>query len=277
MSKLDKLIIEWRKSMTAAGSPEMLDEMENHLRENVDQFVRSGVTESEAFQRAVGQLGGAHVIASEFKKLDQGTWLPVKLVSGLGALLAVAQMVLQIVQVGAGRINFLLASHVFLVGVGYMTTLLIGVLGICFIGQRCFSNFSPARMRSLTRVTFLFGCVAASLTALGISAAMIWAKAEWGRYWAWDIREVGAFIIILWQVLFLLAHRFLRGTVRGILTMSLLGNIVVSLGWFGSNLVSRPQGEWALYYGLFLVVGVLFNLAFFITGLAPAGWLRLRS
>ena len=91
--------------------------------------------------------------------------------------------------------NFLLASHVFLVVLGYTTTFLVGALGVCFVAQRCLSDFSPFRMRSLTRVTFLLGCVAASLTAVGIILGMFWAKTEWGRYWEWDKKEIGAFVV----------------------------------------------------------------------------------
>ena len=133
-------------------------------------------------------------------------------------------------------------------------------------------------MRSLTRVSFILGCVATSMTALGVLLGMIWAKAEWGRYWAWDIREIGASAVIHWQVSFLLAHRFARLTAHGILTMSLLGNMVVSLGWFGANLLDTGLHAYGtLSYSLLLLVGVVSNLAFFLVALAPAGWLRLRK
>jgi ABC-type transport system involved in cytochrome c biogenesis permease subunit len=113
------------------------------------------------------------------------------------------------------------------------------------------------------------------MTAVGIVLAMIWAKIEWGRYWAWDVKETGAFAVILWQLFFLLMHRFARITTRGILTISLLGNIIVSLGWFGAHLLSNgPHAYVTLSYSLLLLVGVGLNLVFFITGLAPAGWLR---
>src|SRR6185503_18652200 len=152
-----------------------LDGLETHLRENVEQLVRSGMTEPEAFEHAVAQLGGARMIASEFRKLDQSTWLPVKLVIGFGFMLAVAIMIFAIAQVDAGRMNFLLAGHFFALSLGYGTTFLVGALGICFVAQRCLSDFSPVRMRSLTRVTFTLGCVAAGLTAVGIILAMFWA------------------------------------------------------------------------------------------------------
>ena len=280
MDNLEKLVAEWRKTMMTAPNVgrETLNELENHLRENVGQLVRSGMTEPEAFQRAVTQLGGAGAIALEFQKLDQGTWLPVKLVTGLGATAALAFAILLIARFDAGRTSFLLASHVFLVTLGYTTTFLVGALGICFVGQRCFSDFSPSRMHSLMRTTFTFGCAAVSLTAVGIILGMIWAKAEWGRYWAWDAKEIGAFAVIVWQACFLFAHRFTCGTARGVLVMSVLGNIVVGLGWFGANLLYgglHSYGTWN--YSPLLLAAVVSNFAFFLIGLAPAGWLRPRK
>ena len=46
MHNLEKSIAEWRKTMMAAPAVnhETLDELENHLRENVEQLVRSGIT-----------------------------------------------------------------------------------------------------------------------------------------------------------------------------------------------------------------------------------------
>jgi hypothetical protein len=279
MFNLEESIAAWRTSMTAVRKvgPETLDELENHLRESVDQLVRSGMTEPEAFQRAVTQLGGASAIASEFQKLSQCTWFPVKVIIGMGVMGALALAILLMARFDAGRTTFLLASHVFTVALGYTTTFLIGALGICFVGQRCFSDLSPIRMRSLTRVTFLFGCVAAGLTLVGIILGMVWARAEWGRYWAWDAPETGGFAVIVWQACFLFAHRFAFGTPRGVLVMSVVGNIVVSLAWFGPKLLGGLHPYGTSNYSLLLLAALLSNAAFFLIGLAPAGWLRRRK
>jgi hypothetical protein len=59
------------------------------------------------------------------------------------------------------------------------------------------------------------------------------------------------------------------------LTASLLGNFSVSLGWFGTNLVGTGlHGYATMSYALLLLLAVAFNLVFFFTGLAPAGWIR---
>ena len=83
MHNLDKLILEWRKKAATPNiSAETLDELETHLRETTAQFVRSGMPVSNAFQRAVTELGEMPRISSEFRKLEQPLWLPVKLAIG---------------------------------------------------------------------------------------------------------------------------------------------------------------------------------------------------
>jgi len=275
MPNLEQSIVEWRRTMLAARpvSPATIDELENHLRETVDDLIRSGLTEADAFQRAATQLGGAGLLASEFQKLNQGTWLPVKVISAIGLLAALALAALLFARFGAGRLSLLLASHVFLVTLGYTTTLLIGALGICFVSHRCFAELSFSRRRALARVTFRLGCVATVLSAGGVILGMIWAKAEWGRYWAWDIKETGGLAVVVWQVVFLAAHWFARLRARALL-LSLLGNVVVSLAWFGGNLASGLHSYGPLNYWLLLMAGVVFNLALLLMGLAPAGWLR---
>lgn len=276
MHDLEKRVAEWRRMMAArAVDNETLDELESHLRETVDPLLRSGLNEAEAFQQAAAQLGSASALASEYQKVERPLWLPVKLVIGVAILLTLAMLAFVLVQLNVGRINLLLAFHVFLVSLGYSTTFLIGALGVCFVGQRCVANPSPLRTHSLPRVTFILGCMAASMTAVGVVLAMIWAKIEWSRYWAWDIKETGAFAVLLWQLFFLLMHRFPRITARAILTASLLGNIIVSLGWFGANLLSNGSRAYVTpSYVLLVLLGVGLNLVFFFTGLAPAGWLR---
>jgi ABC-type transport system involved in cytochrome c biogenesis permease subunit len=235
------------------------------------------MVEAEAFRRAVTQLGSLNTIASEFQKLNRGTWRPLQVITGIGVIVLLAMPIVLITRFDASPRSLLLAGHIFTVTLGYTATFLVGALGICFVGQRCFSDLPPPPMRSLTRITFILGSVAASLTALGIILAMVWAKAEWGRFWAWDPKETGAFSVIVWQIGFLVAHRFAsRG--GALLVLSVLGNIVVSLGWFGANLLSvHHSSPWNYALALVLGAAVVANLAVFFLGFAPAGCLRPRS
>jgi len=276
MPNLDERIGAWRESLrkASAASPETLDELEQHLREDVEELVRSGMPEATAFHRAVKQLGDASTIAAEFQKLHQAVWWPIKVVTGVGVTVALALAIIMVSRLGSGRWNLLLAAHVFTVVLGYLATFLVGALGICFVAHRSLSELSSSRAHSLTRASYVLGWVAASLTAIGVLLGMLWAKAEWGRYWGWDVKEVGGLAVVTWQVCFLFSHRLACVSARGLLVLSLLGNIVVTLGWFGANLLSghhdyNSENAWML-----LLAAVALNLQFFVFGWAPAGWLR---
>jgi hypothetical protein len=48
-----------------------LEELENHLREDIEQQMKSGLSESEAFYSAVQEIGQARVVQNEFQKVDK--------------------------------------------------------------------------------------------------------------------------------------------------------------------------------------------------------------
>jgi len=277
MSDLEKWIGEWRRSTLAASriSGETLEELENHLRETVEHLIRSGVEEAAAFRQAVAQLGLTPVLAAEFQKLEQPVWLPVKVAAGFGLIAALACAVFLAIRVDAGRLSVLLAAHALSVTLGFTCTFLIGALGICFVSQRCVSDFSASLLRSIRSGTSVLGTVALALTTIGVILGMIWTKKEWGRYWGWDVKETGAFVAVLWQLCFLLAHRVGARSVRSLLVTGILGNIVIGMSWFGPNLLSNPSPYGSVWIVLLIAFG--FNLVMVLLGCAPAGWLRLRK
>jgi hypothetical protein len=75
MFDLEQSIAEWRKQMLAAGikSPVPLEELESHLREEIERRIQSGTSDQEAFQQTVLQIGHAKELKTEFAK--SGGWL----------------------------------------------------------------------------------------------------------------------------------------------------------------------------------------------------------
>jgi hypothetical protein len=276
MRDLEKWINEWRESAVSKVSAETLDELETHLRETTEQLVRSGMNLPDAFQRALADLGNMPKIASEFRKLEEPMWLPVKLALGVTALLALILAIFVLARLDSGRSSLLLLAHIFTVTLGYTLTLLIGGLGICFVSQRCVEDFSTSRLQAIARVSLVLGSVALLLTALGVFLGMVWTKIEWGRYWAWDSKEIGGLSVVVWLACYLVAHRFFKSSERGVLAISMLGNIVVSLAWFGPQVNGLRQSG-APNISLLLTIVVLVNLAFFAIGFVPAGRWRLRN
>src|SRR6266567_1694238 len=71
MFDLDQAIAQWRRQLTAEGvsSPDVLDELENHLREDVQQQMTAGLSARQAFEAAVREMGDASSLKAEFSKL----------------------------------------------------------------------------------------------------------------------------------------------------------------------------------------------------------------
>jgi hypothetical protein len=91
MYDLDQQISEWRKQMRAAGinTPVPLEELESHLRDEIEQHLAAGENEAEAFAAAVRTIGPARVLEGEFQKIADGKdalrWRFVELGFGLFA------------------------------------------------------------------------------------------------------------------------------------------------------------------------------------------------
>jgi hypothetical protein len=71
MFNLDQAISEWRRQMLDAGikTPVPLEELENHLREEIDRQIQSGANAQQAFERAIQRIGQASALKSEFTKV----------------------------------------------------------------------------------------------------------------------------------------------------------------------------------------------------------------
>jgi len=72
MFDLEKSIAEWRRQMLAAGiqTPVPLEELEIHLREDVEQLAKSGQDKQTAFAAAVEKIGSGHMLGNEFGKVE---------------------------------------------------------------------------------------------------------------------------------------------------------------------------------------------------------------
>ncbi len=72
MFDLEQAIAEWQRQMAAGGitGKDRLDELESHLREEIEQRIRAGRPEAEAFAASVDQIGPPATVEAEFSKID---------------------------------------------------------------------------------------------------------------------------------------------------------------------------------------------------------------
>ena len=130
MFNMEQAISNWRARLAAAGvrTPEVLDELEGHLRDEVEQQLRLGLSPEYAFAIAVEQMGQANSLKHEFDKVD-GPVLRVlrKLKAFVARLIGVAPLplsnfsanakeILELAQVEAPRLHhdFVGTEHVLL-------------------------------------------------------------------------------------------------------------------------------------------------------------------
>jgi len=278
MFNLENQIAAWRRQMISGGvtHPDLLDELEGHLREEVGTLLSSGLSDVEAFKLAVSHLGNSSLMRTEFSKVKCRPWFPLIIVSclGIGAVVFLAVMALH--DLFAGRGALLLAAHVYTLTAGYFAGLLAGTLGICYICSHLFGNVSPARQHSASRAVFWFNCLSSGFVAGGVLLGMLWSRQNLGTYVALDPRQIATWCVLAWFIASLAVQRFCRIGLRFTMLMCLVGNIVILMGWFGANLFETLHGYGiGSYWPLPPVLGL--HLFFLLLGLVPAGFLRART
>jgi hypothetical protein len=92
MFDLEQSIAEWRQRILAAGIKTLVvEELENHLREEFELQILAGLDVPAAFDAAVRQIGRAPVIKTEFAKIERRSNFKAirKMLAGVTALIVV--------------------------------------------------------------------------------------------------------------------------------------------------------------------------------------------
>jgi ABC-type transport system involved in cytochrome c biogenesis permease subunit len=142
--------------------------------------------------------------------------------------------------------QFWLSTHVITVTLGYGATFLAGMFGVIGLGHRIArgrylqpgaerDEHSVAFQAIITRMIYGVLCFAILFSFIGTVLGGLWADDSWGRFWGWDPKENGALMIVLWNALVLHANWDRMVGPRGLAVLAVLGNIVTSWSWFGTN------------------------------------------
>lgn len=88
MFNLENAIAEWRREMVAGKvrQPEILNELESHLRDEIAEQTRAGIGTEEAFAYATRSIGHAETLRKEFKKIVSLGSLIARLGRGMRAM-----------------------------------------------------------------------------------------------------------------------------------------------------------------------------------------------
>lgn len=173
--------------------------------------------------------------------------------------------------------NFWLSVHVPTIVLGYSAMFAAGAVGLLYVFLGVLTPWlTPLRHRNLGRVAYGIICFATLLSFTGTVLGGIWADQSWGRFWGWDPKENGAALIVIWCAIILHARWAGHIRERGLMIMTIGGNIVTAWSFFGTNLLgiglhsygfTSEGAKW-----LFTFIGS--QVLFMILGGIPRRWWR---
>jgi hypothetical protein len=282
MPELETRIREWKRSLTIAfgGSGEILDELESHLREEIDRLTQAGDAPGAALTAAQAKLGRPVDLAAEYARVaPPARWLPISVGLALFVLLfgyfSWAFVAPGFLQGG----NDLVVLHVAAIVAGYAAGFYAGLLGICYVGCWLIRPIGVGQRRSLGRTLLIANAGAALLLLLGIVLGGVWAHDRWGRAWNNDPREIGTLIPLLW---FTALAAMLWAVPQKQHLWVLLNVVAIGVsvwGWFGPLLLSPQLNAYGFRTAILclMIVCTAVPMAATLLGFLPPGRLRRQS
>jgi hypothetical protein len=263
MFDLEQQIDRWKSAFAKkrACSRDELEELESHLREQFAALVAAGLSHEAAFRESVSRLGNPDQLCGEFAKNERPLLWDSVALRGNSVVVALAGLAAAVfgVAVWVQRQDGLLGAHVSSITFAYIVGLLLALVGTYAIfrsasvkrGQAQFRDRFAGHCRTLLSIIAMGG-------AAGVILGGIWAQREWGRFWAWDIKETGGLAVITCALaLYLLVTR-LKPTGIRLGQASLMMSLVIVVAWFGPAVYLDGHGSAAL---ISLVVCLMGQLA----------------
>lgn len=155
--------------------------------------------------------------------------------------------------------DFWLGTHVLCITAGYAWCLLASAMAQYEIAMGNIKVFSKTLKITLLAALFF--------TTVGTVLGGVWADQSWGRFWGWDPKENGALLIVLWLVWIL--HALVSGHLKTLpaLVLTATMSIVVSLAWFGVNLLNIGLHAYGFVSGIAWALVLFISIQTIIIGI----------
>ncbi len=161
------------------------------------------------------------------------------------------------------RDNFWLAVHVVTIMASYASAAIALILGNMALGHYLFGRFTttasgrrpPEACHVLAGLIYTAVQITVLLLAAGTVLGAFWADKAWGRFWAWDPKEVWALISLLVYIAILHARHIGWAADFGMALAAVLGATAVLFTWYGVNFLlgsglhsygAGAGGQWAV-------------------------------
>jgi hypothetical protein len=247
MFDLETEIKAWRRELSRAGiSPEAIDELAAHLRDEMTALTRSGMDSAEAFRTAIARAGDAKSLSREFHKSTRLQRRPIAIITGLWLAAVAAFSLFMLLKLhGDQEPDLLLTFHIITLTVGYITLAIAGGFGICHVVLRLSNRLTSSRRESLFHGLRTFNMLAALLVLAGLVSGLVWNARHLGANTGappypeviaiqivFNLREYGTYAVGLWLAI-TIALQLRRPAASALVPMSVAGNLLVGLAWFG--------------------------------------------
>lgn len=268
MPDLEEQIAQWRKRMAAGGvkTTAVLDELESHLREEVQVRIAAGDSESVAFQTAATRIGSAGSLRMEFNKVAGAVALPVLISASTWIAAVILMLVLFSARLASGKVGPLIFTHILTITSGYLAAFLAGALAICYVFCRWAGKLTPVLQQDLNRAAVRFTYISGALSVTGFILGMLWTHKYRGAAWINDAREFGGLAVCAWFVVLGVAYSANKLSNHTRMVLGIIGNLIVAGAWFGAGILDHnPAMHWygiASYLPLQLFMGT--NLLFLL-------------
>jgi uncharacterized membrane protein len=142
---LENKISGWRAQMIAAGiqSPVPLEELEIHLREEIERQMKSGLNEQQAFEISIQQIGQPQTLDREFKKGERTFMKQIIILAALFGMVLGGAMILP--ALGRWHQTGLLLIPPLLIG----TVLLAAGAGVSLYGIKSYKEMRGRKLVNL--------------------------------------------------------------------------------------------------------------------------------
>jgi ABC-type transport system involved in cytochrome c biogenesis permease subunit len=175
--------------------------------------------------------------------------------------------------------NFWLATHVVTITIGYSGTFLAGALAIAWAVRRQIASGDDGSNKTLASMAYGVVCFSLFFSFVGTVLGGIWADQSWGRFWGWDPKENGALLIVLWNAVILHSRWGGYARERGLMAMTVFGNVITSLSWFGVNMLGVGLHSYGFMDGAFWALSAFIGSQLALVGLCflPPGFWRRKT
>jgi ABC-type transport system involved in cytochrome c biogenesis permease subunit len=160
--------------------------------------------------------------------------------------------------------NFWLTTHVLIITAGYGACLLTSCMAHYMLYLKNWSRQEHSERVNLLPTLHILAIISLMLTTTGTILGGIWADQSWGRFWGWDPKENGALLIVLWLIWIL--HGRISGHLKNNTYLAGLAglSIIVSLAWFGINLLGIGLHSYGFTSGIAWGLGLFCSIEMII-------------